>query len=295
MIVEGGTTITGYYTDENQWRLESDTHGGAVIPLVLDRPDLLEPQWARYPAGVLAELCRADHRLPGFAGRVSTTLPVGGGLSSSASLEIAVARIALDGPDSPGPPMSDVELARICQRAEHTATNVRCGIMDQLSIVSGRPGYATMIDCSSLTVTYVRLPNDVIFEYRFVTERTLIGSEYSERVGQCEEIERCIGPLRHASESDLECLSSPLLVRRARHVVSENRRVRAFADALTSGLYVEAGRLMTESHRSLADDFGTSTAQMDSAVASALTEPGVLGARMTGGGFGGCIVVMRRR
>lgn len=292
-IIDLHTAIEGSFTDDQEWRLVSRTHGPAVIPLDIDRPDRIEPEWARYPAGVLVELRSLGYRIRGFAGSVSTTLPIGGGLSSSAALEVAVARIALSGNDRH--PLSDVDLAVLCQRAEHTATGVPCGVMDQLSIAAGRPGFATLIDCRTLGVTHIPIPDELVIEHRFIAPRTLIGSAYADRVDQCARIEEIIGPLRDAPPSSVDRLESDVLRRRARHVVSENRRVLAFVEAIADSRFEDAGRLMVESHRSLAVDFETSTELMDTSVDSVLSEPDVLGARMTGGGFGGCIVVLKRR
>ena len=293
MVVDLHTTIVGTHGDGDSWHLTSDTHGSATIPLDTKRALEIESDWARYVAGVLSELLGRGIRIRGFTGTVSTSLPIGGGLSSSAALEVAAARLALSGSD--GADIDDVELARLCQRAEHIATGVPCGIMDQLSIVAGRQGSATLIDCSSLEITRVPIPSELVVEHRFISPRTLAGSEYSSRVEECERIENQIGPLRTASIDDVESLDSDVLRRRARHVISENSRVRAFADALARHEFSEAGRLMTESHYSLAEDYGTSTPEMDAAVESARRERGVLGARMTGGGFGGCIVLLRHR
>jgi galactokinase len=191
--------------------------------------------------------------------------------------------------------LTAVEIATLCQRAEQSATGVPCGIMDQLSIVSGRPGWATLIDCTSLEITDVPIPDGLVVEHRFISPRTLIGSEYSDRVAQCVEIEAHIGSLREATIEDVERLDSELLRRRARHVVTENIRVAEFARALVEERFEAAGQLMIESHRSLARDYETSTPLMDAAIDSVLEEAGVLGVRMTGGGFGGCIVVLKKR
>ncbi len=293
-VVDLHTMITGSTAPEPVWTLTSQTHGPAVIPLDLERADTVEPAWARYPAGVLIELRSLGVPIVGFTGTVSTSLPVGAGLSSSAALEVATARIVMDVANRSGHDLlDDVEIARACQRAEHMATGVPCGIMDQLSIVAGSPGWATLIDCNSLDIVRIPIPASVQIEHRFISGRTLVGSEYADRVAQCREIENLIGPLREASTRDLARLDSDLLLRRARHVVTENRRVLDFVDALHTGDLERAGRLMTESHRSLAVDYETSTPEMDAAVESALGEPRVLGARMTGGGFGGCIVILR--
>jgi galactokinase len=165
--------------------------------------------------------------------------------------------------------------------------------MDQLSIAAGVEGHATLIDCHSLTVQPVPLPEGIDIIVQFIAHRTLAGSEYGDRVAACAAAEAIIGPLRLATVGDLGEIDDPLIARRARHVIEENQRVRDFAAALTTDL-VAAGRLMLASHRSLGDLFGTSTPVMDAAVESLTAIPGVYGARMTGGGFGGCVVALAR-
>lgn len=241
----------------------------------------MTPRWGRYVAAV-ASLMESPR---GITGRVSTTLPVGAGLSSSAALEIAAA-LAMGFRGDP------VALARMCQRAEHLATGVPTGIMDQMCIASAREGTATLIDCSTLAVRHVTVPDDAAVLVQFIARRTLEGSEYADRVAECARAESEIGPLRSAGLDDTARISDPVARTRARHVISENRRVEAFAAALDAGDCAGAGALMTESHRSLAGDFAVSTPIMDAAVARMLELPGVFGARMTGGGFGGCIVAL---
>ncbi|MGA0878720.1 MAG: galactokinase [Ilumatobacteraceae bacterium] len=293
MVIDCETTITGTWTEEPCWTIASDDMPeSAVISVPIGDPAAVQPGWARYVAGVVAEFETRGTKVPGFRGRIRTTIPIGSGLSSSAALEVAVAKIIMQAsPDS----MAPTDIARLCQRAERQATGVPCGIMDQLSIVSGRRGAATLIDCHDLSIEYVDIPDDIEFDIRFVHDRALADSAYSERVAQCTAVEELIGPLRSANIGDLTRITSEVLQRRARHVVSENQRVRDFAAALRSTDYSVAGDLMTTSHWSMARDYETSTPDMDRAVETALGEPGVLGARMTGGGFGGCIVVMRTR
>lgn len=266
-------------------RLRSDTEAEpAVVPLDVDDPATVEPAWARYVAGVVAEL-RPEQ---GFVGEVRTTLPVGAGLSSSAALEVAVA-LAL-GAD--GPPL---EVARLAQRAEHRASGVPCGIMDQLTSVAGVAGHALLVDCTELTVAPVPVPDDVeVVVVHSGQERTLAGSAYAERRARCEAAEAVVGPLRAAGLGDLDALTDPETRARARHVVSENARVRAAAAAVADGDVVEVGRLMVESHASLRDDFAVSTPALDALVGRLLATPGVLGARLTGAGFGGCAVALAR-
>ena len=293
MPLDQYTTITGTTTDEPMWHLRSaDEDLPVTIALPVIDPSVIEPRWGRYVAGVLSELQALGHPVSGFRGTVTTTLPIGGGLSSSAALEIAVARIAL-GVTSHN--LSETDLALLCQRAEHIASGVPCGIMDQLCIASGKPGSATLIDCHALSVTHIVIPEDLEVIVQFVSQRTLLGSEYADRVADCREIEMLIGPLRLATEDDLGQINNPRLHRRARHVISENQRVRDFAQAIIAMDYVAAGELMQQSHWSLARDYETSNEIMDQAVQQLLTDPTVLGARITGGGFGGCIVGLRRR
>ena len=237
--------------------------------------------WARYVAAVIEEMAPAH----GVEGCVSTTLPIGAGLSSSAALELAVAlALGFDG--------SAVELALLGQRAEHRATGMPTGIMDQLCIASARSGHAMLIDCHTLDIAHVPVPDNVDIVVRFVMNRTLEGSAYAERVRECAEAEERIGPLRSAGPADVERITDERLRRRARHVVSENQRVRDFAAAQAAGDLQRAGLLMIESHRSLRDDYEVSIPEVDAVVEQLCATPGVRGARMTGGGFGGCVVAL---
>ncbi|MEM7339842.1 MAG: galactokinase family protein [Actinomycetota bacterium] len=239
------------------------------------------PGWGRYIAAVRNEF--APER--GCRGSVATTIPVGSGLSSSAALEAAAA-IALGFEGTP------LELAQGCQRAEHAATGVPTGIMDQLCIAASVEGAATMIDCESLVVTPVPMPTDVAVVVRFIAHRTLEGSEYETRVAECREAESVVGPLRKADADAVARIADPVIRRRAAHVVSENARVDAFAAALAAADFAEAGRIMTDGHASLRDLYEVSTPEMDAAVDELNAISGVFGARMTGGGFGGCVVAL---
>jgi galactokinase len=248
---------------------------------VVGNPVTVVPGWGRYIAAVAAELGATT----GIRGSVSTTIPVGAGLSSSAALEVAAA-LAL------GHRGTALDLARLGQRAEHLATGVPTGIMDQLCIASAVEGHAVLIDCTTFEVTPSPVPDDVEIVVRFVAHRTLEGSEYGERVAQCAAAEALIGPLRVATLAEADAIDDPTVRARARHVISENQRVRDFAAALADGDYRTAGDVMTDGHRSLRDDFATSTPVMDAAVEQLCATTGVFGARMTGGGFGGCVVAL---
>ena len=251
------------------------------LALRIDDPTTVTPSWGRYVAGVVAEMRPSF----GLTGTVTTTIPIGGGMSSSHALQVAVAlALGFEG--------STVELAKLTQRAENRASGVPTGIMDQLSIVSGVAGHALLIDCGELTVDPVPLPDDIDVVVIFVAQRTLVGSAYADRVAECALAEREIGALRHAATADVAGIGDALIRRRAEHVVAENQRVRDFAAAMRTHDLEVAGKLMVASHASLRDLYETSTPQMDAAVAELAAMPGVYGARMTGGGFGGCVVAM---
>ena len=240
------------------------------------------PGWGRYVAGVVAVL-----RPPqGGSGVVSSTVPIGAGLSSSSALTVALA-LAL------GFSGSARDLARTCQRAEQLGSGVPGGIMDQLCSAAAIEGSALLIDCETLGLRPVPVPGGAeVLVAHSGTDRALVGSAYAERRADCDRAAALLGPLREASVADAEALADPLLVRRARHVVSENRRVLECAAALEAGDLEEAGRLMSESHRSLRDDFDVSTVALDAVVAALEEVPGVHGARLTGAGFGGCVVAL---
>jgi galactokinase len=250
-----------------------------ILPIT-DIPSL-QPQWARYIAAVAAE-CKA---MRGITGTVTTDIPIGSGLSSSAALEVAAAlALGFNG--------SQQDLAKLAQRAEHVATGVPTGIMDQLCIATAQENHAMLIDCSTLEIVHSPIPQECKIVVQFIAHRTLQGSEYSDRVVQCNAAEAIIGPLRSATIDMLGQITDATIFKRARHVISENQRVREFAQALASHELQHAGKLMNEGHRSLALDFHSSTSSMDKAVDEIQKIPGVYGARMTGGGFGGCVVAL---
>jgi galactokinase len=281
MAIDLGTTVTLDVGGHEVSLVSDDEAAPAVVPLTIDDPAAVSPPWARYVAGVVAEV----RPTVGGRGRVRTTLPVGAGLSSSAALEVALA-LALGFEGSP------LELALACQRAEQRASGVPCGIMDQLASAAGVDGAALLIDCDALTVEPVPLPNGVaVVAVHSGQARTLAGSAYADRRAACERAASNIGPLRAATLADVDSLDDELRPI-ARHVVTENERVVAFAAALRSGDIGAAGARMGESHASLRDDFRVSTAVLDALVDRLATTPGVFGARLTGGGFGGCVVAL---
>lgn len=284
MAIDRETTIT-FDRHEHVILTSDDLDGEVRFALPIVDASNVRPAWGRYVAGVAAAMAERHLPIRGFIGTVATNVPIGAGLSSSAALEVAAAlAFGIDTDDS--------AIAAVCRRAEHLATSVPCGIMDQLAIVAGVRDHALMIDCHSLEVTPIRIPESLAVWVVEVSSRTLDGSEYPARVQQCAMAEREVGPLRLADSATVRNIKDDIVRARAQHVVSENERVRAFAAALAHGDARDAGRLMYESHRSLSRNFATSTPAMDAAVDHFARVPGVHGVRMTGGGFGGCVVIL---
>ncbi|XP_051490872.1 galactokinase [Apus apus] len=253
-----------------------------------------QPRWANYVKGVIQHYQGGP--VPGFSAVIASDIPLGGGLSSSASLEVAVytflQQLCPDDGDL-------VAKALACQKAEHTFADMPCGIMDQFISVMGKEGHALLIDCRSLETTLVPLADAslAILITNSNVRHTLTGSEYPTRRRQCEEAAAALGKasLRHATMAELEGARSQLgeeVYRRARHVISEIARTARAAQALQDKDYRMFGRLMVESHNSLRDDYEVSCPELDELVVATLEVDGVYGSRMTGGGFGGCTVTL---
>jgi len=282
MAINRFTTVDFESSGKSTVELHShDEQHDAVIQLPVTESQIAATGWARYIAAVAKE-CQVTR---GIRGNITTTIPIAGGLSSSAALEVATA-LAL------GYKGSALELAQLARRAEHLATGVPTGIMDQLCIASAREEHAMLINCDDFAIEHVRLPENIKIVVRFISQRTLKGSQYADRVKQCAIAESIIGRLNYAKLESIEAISDQMIRQRARHVITENQRVRDFALALKSSDLVEAGLLMNQSHNSLANDYSTSTRAMDNAVDELQKISGVYGARMTGGGFGGCVVAL---
>jgi len=255
--------------------------------------------WSDFVRGVAAVL-QSEGLNPSAANLiVEGQVPMGAGLSSSASLEVAIALALLGESRSE---VSQFELVKMCQRAEHEYVGTRCGIMDQFIAVFGQEGHALMLDCRTLESEALEIPQDVrlVICNSMVKHDLAAAGEYNRRRADCETgvgILRKSLPqvraLRDVTLADLEAHRSKLpevVYRRCRHVISENQRVLDAADALRSRDLDEFGRLMRESHQSMRDDYEISVSELDLLVEIASACEGVYGSRMTGGGFGGCTI-----
>jgi galactokinase len=254
--------------------------------------------WSDYPIGVAVMLERAGYSLRGANVYIRSEVPLGAGLSSSAAIEVSVGFALLQ---ISGHGVDPVRLALICQRAENEFVGARCGIMDQFTACYGRAGQALMLDCRTLDCRALPLPANVdLVVCNTMVRHQLAAGEYNTRRAECEEAVKRLAAvlpgvraLRDVTSADLEkhrlCLT-PTLHRRARHIVTENERVQSAATAWEGGNLAAIRELMAASHCSLRDDYQVSCAELDTMVEIAGRQPGVYGARMTGGGFGGCTI-----
>jgi galactokinase len=280
------------------------------------------PKWSRYALGVVSELAKAGVELAGFDAVVTGDVPLGGGMSSSAALEVATAqacalfsrgRFSIGESDATLLPM---QVAAVCQRAEQIASNVRCGILDQAASCLGKPGKAVLIDCRSFE--YRHLPFDAPGLSLVVIDtsirRELSNSAYNERRQQCEAAARLLREIigtRETGNTNASAITalrdvSPaqfarygaelpaLLRRRAGYVISEDARVLQTVKLLEQDAFVEVGRMLWRSHAGLRDDYEVSCFELDTLVEIAQQGAGVLGARMLGAGFGGCTINLVR-
>ncbi len=263
--------------------------------------------WDEYPAGVFWAYRHAGHFFQGIDLAIAGDVPRGSGLSSSAAVEVAVAGAFRDAFDLP---VGDVDLARLCQRAENEYVGVQSGIMDQFASALSRRDYALLIDCRSLAYRHVPLrlreAGLAVVIADSGVRRELVSSAYNERRRECEAAvvelrERLRGPdiasLRDVSGAEIEAVDigpGDVPMRRARHVIGEIARVACAVDALERDDFAEVGRLMQESHLSLRDDFDVSSRELDLLVGLATAQEYVAGARLTGAGFGGCTVNLVR-
>lgn len=253
--------------------------------------------WGEYIKGVAYALQAEGSKLQGWEGVLAGDVPPGAGLSSSAALELAAARAfaAASGLD-----WEPTRMARIGQAAENGWVGVQCGIMDQMASAASRQGHALFLDCRSLAYEHVPLPDELaVVVMDTSTRRGLVDSAYNERRAQCEQAARFFGApaLRDVGWETFQAESGKLpatIMRRARHILTENRRVLAAVQAMRAGDVARLGDLFNESHASLREDFEVTNAALNQVVAVAQAQPACYGARMTGAGFGGCAVALAR-
>ncbi len=290
------TVICGSPRDDGQVRVVAADYAGEQDEFSLDTPIYQSPTrpWVNYVRGVVKYLQEAGHGLRGADLAISGNVPQGAGLSSSASLEVATGQFfkALGGFD-----IDPTELALIGQCAENRFVGCNCGIMDQLISARGEAGHALLIDCRSLATRSVAMPEGIaVLIINSNVRRGLVGSEYNTRRRQCEEAARFFG-VKALRDVDVATYAAkaggldPLIARRARHIITDSQRALDLAAALPSGDMRRIGQLMADSHASMRDDFAITCPQVDALVEivkKAIGDNG--GVRMTGGGFGGCVV-----
>jgi len=296
--IDFGTGVALRPRPDRSVRVRSTSFPDRALRFELDQPlhrDPAEP-WGDYVKGVYDRLIAHGHQLEGAELLISGDVPQGAGLSSSASLQVALAKaLAAQHQIELGP----TELALLAQEAENEFVGCQCGVMDQLAASASEEGRATLIDCRDLALSPVTLPEELgVLIVDSKVKRGLVESAYNERRAQCEAAARALG-VSSLRELNLERLErgaaqlSALELRRARHVISENARTLATVEALKRADLKALGEHMRASHESLRLDFEVTVPQVD-LIASILNE--VIGdqggARMTGGGFGGCVVAL---
>lgn len=290
------TAVTFTPDDRDEIAVASDrVEGTARIPLATMPGDVTG--WAAYVAGVVWALRRAGHPVPGGAMAITSEVEMGSGLSSSAALECAVlGAIAL----AAGLHIEPLERARLAQRAENDYVGAPTGLLDQLASLFGAPATALLIDFRDLAVTPVAFDPDAAGVVLLVIDSRArhrhADGDYAARRASCERAAADLGvrTLRDAQERGpavVAAVRDPVDARRARHVLTENLRVLDFVAALRGSDFTEAGRIFTASHASMRDDFGITTGHID-LIADTTLRAGALGARMTGGGFGGCVIAL---
>jgi len=293
------TVIAAREREDRSVRVLALDYEGALDAFSLDAPIERrdDAMWANYVRGVVRELLRRGLPLRGMDLAISGDVPQGAGLSSSASLTVAVCRLFATLPGLED--LSPIDMALVAQHSENDFVGTQCGNMDQIISSCGVEGNALLIDCRSLETRPVPIPADAaIMILHSHVKRGLVDSEYNTRRKQCEEAARHFGvaALRDLDLATLQAREAeldPVTFRRARHVITENARVEGAAAALAAGDLARLGRLMAESHVSMRDDFEITVPPIDrlvDIVGAVVKEAG--GVRMTGGGFGGCIVAV---
>jgi len=299
MTIERQTLFLGEPTEDQEVNLHSLTTGESASFSLRGGVQRGDPAWSNYVRGVVAGFQALKVSLTGFNAVIDSNVPLGGGLSSSAALEVSAATFleALTGHR-----LELVQKALLCQQAEHEFAGVPCGIMDQFVAVMGKKDHLLLLDCRSRTTELVPLPDPTVALLVINTNvrHKLADGEYAARRAQCEQAARTlkVKALRDVTLEQLQSAQAKLDevdFRRARHVITENERTLLAAETLQAGDWSALGELMYASHHSLRDDYEVSCQELDVVVDAAQSigsQGGVFGCRMTGGGFGGCAVAL---
>jgi galactokinase len=299
--------IKAFYrkTESRTISLSSRTHSDRIEFPANDIPSVYDPanSWCNYPIGVISALHKEGLTIEAFDLTFDSDLPEGSGLSSSAAIEVLTAYMLL--PES-NKPIDLTSLALLCQKVENNFIGVKCGIMDQFAVANCKKGQALLLNCNTLAFEQVpfELDDYSLLVINSKKPRSLIKSAYNDRKAESEEALKILissGKLNDtqylvdADMEDLIAITDPVIRKRARHVVSENLRVRHAASALRMGDLHTFGRLMNASHQSMKEDYEVTGIEMDTLAETAQNIEGCLGARMTGGGFGGCAIALVKK
>jgi galactokinase len=301
MAIERHTVIAAGSNARQEVTLHSVTTGETAVFGARPPLERGQPAWSNYVRGVIAGFHERGLKVGGFDAVIDSTVPYGGGVSSSAALEVAAATLL---EKIAGQKLDPIEKALLCQKAEHNFAGVPCGIMDQFTSVLARQNHALLLDCRSYKATPVRMddPSVSVMVINTNVRHTLMDGAYAQRRAQCETAARAmkVKALRDATAPQLERVRRKLpaeVYRRARHVITENARTVEFARALQARKWKTLGKLMYASHESLRDDYEVSCPELDAVVEVARgvgESGGMIGCRMTGAGFGGCAVALVR-
>jgi galactokinase len=302
MAIERYTVVAAAPNGSQKVQLRS-TLEAAPASLDLSQPPKASPKgsWSNYPVGVIAGFLARGLKPGGFDALIHSTVPLGGGLSSSAALEVATATLL---EVITGKTLDPVDKALLCQKAEYEYAGMPCGIMDQFISVLGKANHLLLLDCRSRKPELVPMTDSSVALLITNTnvKHALTGGEYANRRAQCEQAAKILGvpSLRDATVDMLEQARNkmePVVFRRARHVLGEIERTTHAAEGVRASNWPAVGQLMYASHASLRDDYEVSCAELDAVVEIAQgigPKGGVIGCRMTGGGFGGCTVALVR-
>lgn len=293
--IDRGTTVAGIARQDDHIILTSRSAGSRVHETLRTLSTHEEARWANYPLGVVDQFMRAGYVMRGFDAEVTGDVPLGAGLSSSAALEVATAGLLIKLHELRIPPL---DVAKLCQRAENEFVGVRSGLLDQVTSVFGRADHLVYLDCQTEEIQLIPFPTG----YALViadsgVKHSLVSSLYNTRREECAAAADALGveTLREVTPDHLELAHGSVddvLYRRAAHIVGENDRVWRAVNALQTGDAATIGALMNASHESSRTNFENSTPELDELVAIAQSLPGVLGSRLTGGGFGGGTVTL---